>query len=132
PHPDVNEKALGDPKQRDAEAERLWQGEPSGTRESCVSPYGVHDMTGNVDEWVVNESGKPYKSGLKGGYWGPVRTRCRPMTVAHNEDFSFYQIGFRCCGETGAPGAQGAPAGTPSPSGRSPSGVQAPSHTNPA
>jgi hypothetical protein len=100
PHPDVNEKALADARTRDAEVERLWQGEPSGSREACVSPYGVHDMTGNVDEWVVNESGKPYQSGLKGGYWGPVRTRCRPMTTAHGEDFSFYQIGFRCCSDT--------------------------------
>jgi formylglycine-generating enzyme len=70
----------------------------------CVSSYGVHDMTGNVDEWVVNESGHPYKSGLKGGYWGPVRTRCRPMTTAHNEDFNFYQIGFRCCSDDAAEG----------------------------
>ncbi len=101
PHPDVNEKALGsnDPKVRDAEAKRLWQGEPSGARSSCVSPYGVFDMTGNVDEWVVNEDGKPYKSGLKGGYWGPVRDRCRPMTTVHAEGFSFYQIGFRCCSD---------------------------------
>ena len=64
-----------------------------------MSPYGVYDMTGNVDEWVVNESGKPYKSGLKGGYWGPVRDRCRPMTTVHAEGFSFYQIGFRCCSD---------------------------------
>ncbi len=99
PHPDVNEAAIANPATRTAEIERLWQGEPSGTREACVSPYGVHDMTGNVDEWVVNESGKPYKSGLKGGYWGPVRDRCRPMTIAHNEEFSFYQIGFRCCSD---------------------------------
>jgi hypothetical protein len=95
----VDEKAIANPLTRDAEVARLDQREPSGVRESCVSPYGVHDMTGNVDEWVVNEGGKPYQSGLKGGYWGPVRTRCRPMTTAHNEDFSFYQIGFRCCGE---------------------------------
>ena len=107
PHPDVNEKALADPRLRDAEVERLWQGEPSGTREACVSPYGVHDMTGNVDEWVVNESGHPYKSALKGGYWGPVRTRCRPSTTAHGEEFSFYQIGFRCCTDGQAPGASG-------------------------
>jgi hypothetical protein len=45
----------------------------------------------------VNESGAPYQSGLKGGYWGPVRTRCRPMTTVHYEAFAFYQIGFRCC-----------------------------------
>jgi formylglycine-generating enzyme len=101
-HPDVNEKALSshDPKVREAEAARLWQGEASGSRAACVSPYGVFDMTGNVDEWVVNESGHPYKSGSKGGYWGPVRDRCRPMTTVHAEDFSFYQLGFRCCGGT--------------------------------
>ncbi len=107
PHPDVNEAAIANPATREKEVERLWQGEVSGAREACVSPYGVHDMTGNVDEWVVNESGHPYKSGLKGGYWGPVRDRCRPMTVAHNETFIFYQIGFRCCGDV--PGESTAP-----------------------
>ncbi len=97
PHLAVNEGALGNPRTRDAETARLDQRVPSGSFESCVSPYGVHDMTGNVDEWVINESGAPYQSGSKGGYWGPVRTRCRPMTVAHYELFSFYQLGFRCC-----------------------------------
>jgi sulfatase modifying factor 1 len=89
-----------DPSTQDAELARLDQREPSGSRPSCVSPYGVHDMVGNVDEWVVNasQSGRPYVSGLKGGYWGPVRTRCRPMTTAHDESFRYYQIGFRCCG----------------------------------
>ncbi len=90
-----------DPRMREAELERLDQREPSGTRDSCVSPYGVFDMTGNVDEWVVNETGKeddkPYVSGLKGGYWGPVRDRCRPMTTDHNQTYNYYQIGFRCC-----------------------------------
>ena len=99
PHPDVNEKALANPKTRDAEVARLWQGEASGSRAACKSDYGVFDMTGNVDEWVVNEGGKPFQSGLKGGYWGPVRDRCRPMTTAHGEEFSFYQVGFRCCGD---------------------------------
>lgn len=99
PHPDVDEKALANPSKRDAEVSRLWQGETSGARTACVSPYGVFDMTGNVDEWVVNEGGHPYKSGSKGGYWGPVRDRCRPMTTAHAEDFAFYQLGFRCCGD---------------------------------
>jgi formylglycine-generating enzyme len=99
PHPDPDEKALADPKTRDAEVARLDQRDASGDRTRCVSPFGVHDMTGNVDEWVVNESGRPFASGLKGGYWGPVRTRCRPMTSAHNEQFMFYQIGFRCCAD---------------------------------
>lgn len=90
-----------DPRTASDELARLDQREASGSRTACVSPYGVHDMVGNVDEWVVNvsQAGKPFMSGLKGGYWGPVRTRCRPMTTAHNETFRYYQIGFRCCGE---------------------------------
>lgn len=74
---------------------------PSGSMKNCVSPFGVFDMTGNVDEWVNNVGGRsdgdPYFSGLKGGYWGPVRTRCRPMTTVHGPLHSFYQNGFRCC-----------------------------------
>ena len=97
--PAVDQFALADPRRAAAEAARLWQGEPSGSRPRCISSYGVADMTGNVDEWVVNESGKPFKSGLKGGYWGPVRARCRPMTTTHGETFPFYQTGFRCCAD---------------------------------
>jgi hypothetical protein len=95
----VDFQAYANPLTRDKEVARLDQREPAGSRSSCVSPYGVHDMAGNVDEWVVNESGQPFKSGLKGGYWGPVRTRCRPMTTSHEEKFSFYQVGFRCCAD---------------------------------
>jgi sulfatase modifying factor 1 len=42
---------------------------------------------------------------LKGGYWGPVRTRCRPSTRVHGLDFSFYQQGFGCCAD-GKPGRE--------------------------
>jgi hypothetical protein len=61
-------------------------------------------MVGNVDEWVVNvsQSGRPHVSALKGGYWGPVRTRCRPMTTGHDVSFRYYQIGLRCCDEARA------------------------------
>ena len=99
PHPEPNERLIADPRTRDAELARLDQRNPSGANESCVSPFGAYDMTGNVDEWVVNDRGVPHKSGLKGGYWGPVRDRCRPMTTAHDENFAFYQIGFRCCSD---------------------------------
>jgi len=100
PHPEK----IFDPSSQLAELARLDQREPSGSRESCVSPYGARDMVGNVDEWVVNvsQAGQPHMSGLKGGYWGPVRTRCRPMTTAHDESFRYYQIGFRCCGDAHA------------------------------
>ena len=98
-HHAPDERKLADPRRRDAEVARLDQRVASGERAACVSPFGVHDMTGNVDEWVVNEKGKPFRSGLKGGWWGPVRDRCRPMTTAHGEEFRFYQIGFRCCAD---------------------------------
>lgn len=106
------------------ELDRLWQGEPSGSRAMCRSPFGVYDMTGNVDEWTRNVNPTGYASVLKGGYWGPVRARCRPATRAHNEDFVAYQQSFRCCGDSNAavpappptpPVAVLADAGTPPP-----------------
>lgn len=101
PYPMPRPDLVYNPETQADELARLDQREPSGARTSCTSPFGVRDMAGNVDEWVVNETqnGKPYKSGLKGGYWGPVRTRCRPMTTGHEETFRYYQIGFRCCGD---------------------------------
>lgn len=93
--------AFSDPWKISEEVERLDQRAPSGASPQCISPFGVRDMTGNVDEWVENTSGtaseKPYRSTLKGGHWGPVRGRCRPISATHNEWFSFYQAGFRCC-----------------------------------
>lgn len=82
------------------ELDRLWQGEPSGSRNACKSPFGVYDMTGNVDEWTRNVRATGYASVMKGGYWGPVRARCRPATRAHDESFVAYQQGFRCCAES--------------------------------
>jgi hypothetical protein len=78
------------------EIDQLWQGVASGSQPKCKSPFGVYDMTGNVDEWT--KSVLPGRQSiLKGGYWGPVRTRCRPTTRAHGETHVFYQQGLRCC-----------------------------------
>lgn len=79
------------------ELQRLWNGSRSGDHLSCVSSYGVEDMTGNVDEWTVRVRPGEYSSILKGGYWGPVRNRCRPSTRNHAPGHTFYQQGFRCC-----------------------------------
>ena len=82
-----------------AEIDRLWQGEASGSRARCKSPFGIYDLVGNVDEWTVSVVRGERPSILKGGYWGRVRDRCRPSTRAHGEDFAFYQQGFRCCAD---------------------------------
>ena len=94
------------------ELDHLWQGVPSGSRPKCKSAFGVYDMTGNVDEWTrsTDHSGNP--SILKGGYWGPVRTRCRPTTRIHGIYHVLYQQGLRCCSDPG--GAQ-SPATAPVP-----------------
>jgi formylglycine-generating enzyme required for sulfatase activity len=90
-------EALMNPTRTPDELKRLWQGVPSGSMERCVSPFGVHDMTGNVDEWTSSTRKKGYRSILKGGYWSVVRNRCRPTTRIHFEGYSNYQQGFRCC-----------------------------------
>jgi sulfatase-modifying factor enzyme 1 len=79
------------------ELDSLWQGVPSGSLPKCKSPFGVYDLTGNVDEYTKSMSPVGSPAILKGGYWGPVRTRCRPTTRAHGPEHAFYQQGFRCC-----------------------------------
>ncbi len=86
-----------------SEIDRLWQGESSGSRPRCRSPFGLYDMTGNIDEWTTSVRPGERPSILKGGYWGPVRARCRPSTRVHGEDFAFYQQGFRCCANAPPP-----------------------------
>jgi hypothetical protein len=85
-----------------AEAERVYEASPSGSHPGCTTPFGAYDLVGNVDEWTVNESGWPFRSALKGGWWGRIRGRCRPATLAHYERFRYYQIGFRCCADDAA------------------------------
>jgi formylglycine-generating enzyme required for sulfatase activity len=63
-----------------------------------VSPFGIYDLNGNANEWV-SEPWKqpPHRAAIKGGWWGPVRNRCRAITTAHDEKYLGYEVGFRCC-----------------------------------
>jgi hypothetical protein len=80
------------------EVDRLWQGEPIGGHPKCVSHYGVRDMIGNVEEWVVTSRPEwPHRSSLKGGYWSKPWAGCRGTNERHAPAFRFYEIGFRCC-----------------------------------
>ena len=84
-----------------AEIARLDQREKIGQRTSCVSWSGIFDLNGNVNEWVEVPGQKPpRRSGLKGGWWGPVRGRCRPTVTFHKEDDYGYEQGFRCCNDS--------------------------------
>lgn len=86
--------------------------EPSDARPDCVSPFGVYNMVGNVDEPVFREVARynyPFRNALKGGWWMPARNRCRPATTAHDDYYEDVQVGVRCCAD--APGAASQPAG---------------------
>lgn len=80
------------------ELARLDQRTRAQTNSACRSPFGVIDMNGNVNEWVnASDARYPHRGALKGGWWGPVRNRCRPAVHRHREDHWGYEIGFRCC-----------------------------------
>lgn len=84
-----------------AELERLDRSVPSGAKAECVSEYGVFDLTGNFDEWVLADQERPRErargAALKGGAWGHVRNACRPVTTSHAPEFRYYFVSFRCC-----------------------------------
>jgi hypothetical protein len=95
----------------------------------CVSPFGVHNMTGNVDEWAVREGqAAPYRSALRGGWWLPGRNRCRAATLGHAENYSGPQVGFRCCKDADSTSATPFTPSSPSPA-TTPSSTPTPTST---
>jgi formylglycine-generating enzyme required for sulfatase activity len=64
----------------------------------CLSPFGVHDMSGNIEEWTTIDDGKaPQRSSMKGAWWLPGKNTCRARTVGHGEIYRGKQVGVRCC-----------------------------------
>ena len=77
----------------------------NGAHPECVSPFGVYDMVGNMDESVLRDEARlqyPFRNGLKGGWWMSGRNRCRPATTAHDDHYEDVQVGVRCCADVPA------------------------------
>jgi len=91
-----------------AEADKLYQAEASGSRDGCVSEDGAFDLTGNVAEWVVRTepNSTNYDHVMKGCYWagcyGGTPPSCGFVNPAHPGGFRSYEAGFRCCRDAAA------------------------------
>ncbi len=69
----------------------------TGSHEGCTNEYGVHDMVGNLHEWVDDPKGT-----FQGGYYLDVTQNgdgCGYRTDAHESWYHDYSTGFRCCAD---------------------------------
>lgn len=77
----------------------------------CVTPTGIYDMVGNLDEWVANTVKRPPKGSsmplrevghgiFMGGFYSTHDQHgygCGFITVGHEPEYHDYSLGFRCC-----------------------------------
>jgi formylglycine-generating enzyme required for sulfatase activity len=74
---------------------------PADAYPRCVSPFGVRNMAGNLEEFVSIDGTHPVRPAMKGAYWQPSRNYCRAAQTAHGTRYSGTETGFRCCSDSG-------------------------------
>ena len=69
----------------------------TGELPGCVTPTGVYDLTGNVEEWVGDS---PDQAVLLGGAWDTSEdhARCYRRNDTFGAGYRSPRTGFRCCG----------------------------------
>ncbi len=78
---------------------------PASAHPRCVSPFGVHDMSGNVDEWATVDGLPPgEREVMKGSWWLPGRHACRSFQGGHGANYGGTESGVRCCRDASGEG----------------------------
>jgi formylglycine-generating enzyme required for sulfatase activity len=73
---------------------------PTGAYAGCVSPYGVYDCVGNLNEWGSDPPDVNGHGRMRGGYYVDAQLNgpgCLYVTSAHEVAYHDYSTGFRCC-----------------------------------
>jgi len=83
----------------DAEGKLADHRSPPGSHPRCVSPFGVRDMSGNLEEMVARDGPGPTSPAMKGAYWQPSRNHCRARQTGHDAWYHGAETGFRCCSD---------------------------------
>lgn len=71
-----------------------------GSFGACATAEGVHDLHGNLHEWVADAEGT-----FRGGFYADAAINgagCTYATTAHTRTYHDYSTGFRCCSDPAA------------------------------
>jgi formylglycine-generating enzyme required for sulfatase activity len=72
-----------------------------GEDRACVSPFGVRDLAGNLEEWVERDRPGLHTRAtlLKGSWWLKGRHTCRATNGGHEDWYQGTETGYRCCAD---------------------------------
>jgi sulfatase modifying factor 1 len=93
--PSVRPEDLWEPRDIAPAMERLDGRTAIGAMPRCVSPFGVRDLAGNVEEWVKSDTAGIAQA-LRGGEYGSDPT-CLTVRKLRSPGFRQIHTGFRCC-----------------------------------
>lgn len=94
--PALRPEELWEPRGVSAAVSRVDRRLRSGASERCSSPFGVRDLTGNVEEWVASDA-SGFHGALRGGQYGDADPTCRTVREMHDPSYRSFHTGFRCC-----------------------------------
>jgi formylglycine-generating enzyme len=72
----------------------------AGQNLRCVSPFGIRDLSGNLEEWATRDRllySRPTL--LKGSWWQKGKNTCRATNAGHGSTYGGRETGYRCCAE---------------------------------